>query len=268
MQVAFLMMFGVFVGTLGTMLGIGGGWLHVPFLMLVFNFTPQKAIADSIGIIFFNTLAGSLIYYSQKRIDVDLAKKMAVAVLPGAILGPILVQRYTSNFFFFFFFSLLLVGIALYMFWQEKPIRILPAHRYNRVTTITDKLGHSVTYRTSVELGVIGTFIIGFIANLFGIGGGIIHVPFLILFLGIPTHIALGTSHFILCISSGIGLVMFTIMGNVEVDFMMPIALGAILGARIGAEFARRTRADILRRMLAAVVLIVAFRMFLRGLGK
>ncbi|MEK7205484.1 MAG: sulfite exporter TauE/SafE family protein, partial [candidate division NC10 bacterium] len=91
---------------------------------------------------------------------------------------------------------------------------------------------------------------------------------FLILFLGIPTHIALGTSHFILCISSGSGLVMFTIMGNVEVDFMMPIALGAILGARIGAEFARRTRADILRRMLAAVVLIVAFRMFLRGLGK
>ena len=53
-QSIMLMIFGLGVGTVGTMLGIGGGWIHVPFLMMLFHFSPTLAIGTSVGIIFFN----------------------------------------------------------------------------------------------------------------------------------------------------------------------------------------------------------------------
>ncbi|MBF0107100.1 MAG: sulfite exporter TauE/SafE family protein [Deltaproteobacteria bacterium] len=265
LQSTFLFLFGLFVGTFGTMLGIGGGWLHVLFLMLLFNFTPQDAIGTSIGIIFFNTLAGSLVYYHQRRMDFQLAKTMVLAVIPGAILGPLIVQQYTTSFFMMIF-SLFLIAIALYMFFRARPVTLLPEAKYNRVTTITDIFGETVTYKTSRELGIIGTFVIGFISNLLGIGGGIIHVPYLILVMRIPTHIALGTSHFILCVSSFVGMLMFFFLGNIKIDFMMPIALGAIVGASLGADLARKTESDVIKKIISIVIFLVACKILIRAL--
>jgi uncharacterized membrane protein YfcA len=113
-------------------------------------------------------------------------------------------------------------------------------------------------------LSYIGTFIIGFFSNLIGIGGGIIHVPFLILFLRIPVHIALGTSHFILCVSSFAGMIMFGILGNIHFDYMMPIAVGAILGAKIGVELSKLTSPVVIRKMLALILFFITFRIFIR----
>ena len=260
----FLFLFGLFAGTIGTMLGVGGGFLHVPFLALLFNFSPQAAIGTSIGIIFMNTLAGSMIYYHQNRLDKELAKKLSFAVIPGAILAPLLVQKYTSMFFFILF-AIVLIITSGYLFYKEKVITVLPERKYDRVKTIKDVFGKSVTYSTNLELGVIGTFVISFLGNLFGIGGGTIHVPYLILILRMPTHLALGTSHFILCISSCIGMIMFFLYGNVQIDYMMPIGLGTIIGARIGAEMARKTDEIIIRKILAVILILIAIKMFINA---
>ena len=227
LQTMFLFLFGLFVGTIGTMLGLGAGWVHVPFFLLVFGFTPQDAIGTSLGIIFFNTLAGSIVYYHRKQMDYGLAKSLALAVLPGAIFGPFIAQRFDSMVFSFLF-SFILFLIAYYMFFGGGGFRLLPEKRYSSIRTVTDASGHVISYKTSLELGVIGTVVIGFFSNIFGVGGGIIHIPFLILVLGVPTHIALGTSHFLLCISSFVGTSIYFMMGNVKIDFMMTQAVWPI----------------------------------------
>ena len=258
-----LILFGLVVGTIGTMVGVGGGFIHVPFLMLVCGFTVQDAIGTSIGIIFFNTTAGSFMYYYKKCIDVDLAKRLSLIVIPGAILGPLIVQQYTNSLFLVVFAILLLV-ISCYLFFSNSQINLLPEYKYNREITIEDLDGNKVSYSTNISLSYIGTFIIGFFSNLIGIGGGIIHVPFLILFLRIPVHIALGTSHFILCVSSFVGMIMFMILGNIHFDYMMPIAVGAILGAKIGVELSKLTSPVVIRKMLALILLFVTFRIFIK----
>ena len=260
----FLLLFGLFVGTLGTMLGVGGGWLHVPFLMLLFNFSAQKAIGTSIGIIFFNTLAGSIIYYFKKQMDVYLAKKLSLAIIPGAIIGPFLAQKFTTDFFYILF-SFVLILISFYLFFKDRGIAILPEKYYSK-ECVAKEGDETVTYQTSMELGIIGTLVIGFFSNLVGIGGGIIHVPYLIVFMRIPTHVALGTSHFILCASSCIGLIVNIYLGNVVLDYMMPITLGTIIGARIGAEMSAHMDGFVIRRLISAVMLIVAIKMFSTGL--
>ncbi len=260
LQTIFLMLFGLGIGTLGTLLGVGGGWLHVPFLILLFSFSPQEAIGTSIGVIFFNTLAGSIIYYHKKSMDFSLAKKLAVAILPGAIIGPFVVQSYSTSFFLFFF-SLVLFVIAYYLFFKGSHFKVLPDYKYNRVTTIVDNQGNKVSYSTSLELGVIGTFVIGFVSNLLGIGGGIIHVPFLIMFLRLPTHLALGTSHFILCVSSFVAMLLYWSFGNIKIDFMMPMALGSIVGARVGAGLAQNTSGHLIRKLIAMLLVGLGIKM-------
>jgi len=260
-----LFVFGLVVGTFGTMLGVGGGFLHVPFFILVFDLEPQAAIATSITIIFVNTLGGSLKYFSQGRLDLDLAKKLSLAVLPGAMIGPFIVERYTGSFFMILF-SCALVLCALYL--AVGKVAKGAATTAHPTRTIRDAFGETVSYSPNVELGVVGTFVIGFLSNLLGVGGGIIHVPYLILFLRVPTHIAIGTSHFILCVSSGVGMIMFIFLRRVNVDFAIPTGIGAILGATIGAEFARKTNAVALRRGLAVVLAAVAVNMFFKASGR
>ena len=252
--------FGLVVGTFGTMLGVGGGFLHVPFLMLVFNFSPQAAIATSIAIIFMNTLCGSLTYYYQGRMDFDLAKKLSLAAIPGAFIGPFIVEKYTSSFFLLLFSIALLLCAANLFFGKQYAALSDDGHPAGN-RRITDSFGETVAYSTNVELGVVGTVIIGFLSNLLGVGGGIIHVPFLILGLRVPTHIAIGTSHLILCVSSFFGTMTFLYLDRVNVDFAIPTGIGAILGATLGADLARKTDAGALRKVLAAVLAVVAIKM-------
>lgn len=255
-----LLVFGLGVGTLGTMIGVGGGWLHVPFLLLIFAFSPPMAIGTSIGIIFLNTLSGSIVYYTQKRMDWELAKRLAPAVIPGALFGPFIAQKFTTSAFFISF-SVVLVLIAVCLFFKRG--RAEGALRHGAAT---DGAIDADAVARRYRIGIIGSLIIGFVANVFGIGGGVIHVPFLILFLGVPTHVALGTSHFILCVSSCVGTIIYYAMGCVQVDFMMPIAAGTILGAPIGAELARRVDESLIRRVLVVLLILLALRMAYTGI--
>ncbi|MBF0298669.1 MAG: sulfite exporter TauE/SafE family protein [Oligoflexia bacterium] len=278
LQFCFLFLFGILVGTFGTMLGVGGGFIHVPFLMLVFNFIPQDAIGTSIGIIFFNTLAGATVYYFQKRMDFELAKKLSLATIPGALIGPFIVQQYTHTFFSVCLaLMLLFVSYSLYFKREKKAASENTNTESTDTTNTTDIADTTDTHENenaenlkivavNLPLGFIGTFIIGFLSNLFGVGGGIIHVPFLILGLKMPVHIALGTSHFILCVSSFLGTLMFLYLGNVQVDFMMPVALGSIIGARIGAELSKYAPANTIRKVLAMGLLIVAARLIFNAI--
>jgi len=259
-----LLLFGLGVGTCGTMLGVGGGWLHVPFLMLVFHFSPQMAIGTSIGIIFFNTLAGSIVYYLQRRLDIVLARKLALAVVPGAVLGPFVVSRFDSAVFFVAFSVMLVLIAGLLLF--KRAIGVGGAASGGRGGVQRPVIAARVRPEDRAGLGVAGTLVIGFVSNIFGIGGGIIHVPFLILCLQVPTHIALGTSHFILCVSSAIGTAVYASLDYIQVDFMMPIAAGTIIGARIGAELASRLDESRIRRLLVCLLLLLALRMVCAGL--
>jgi hypothetical protein len=265
-QALLLLMFGLAVGTLGTMMGVGGGFLHVPVFTLMLGFSPQAAIATSIAVIFINTFGGSILYFYQGRMDVDLARKLVVAVAPGAVLGPLVVEQYTSTFFFMVF-ACALVACAMHFLFGTGRVSVLPASRYTRTATIRDAYGKTVSYSTNVELGIAGTVAIGFIANLLGVGGGIVHVPFLISVLRVPTHIAIGTSHAILCASSLLGTATFVVLQRVELDVAIPTGIGAILGASIGADLARKTRGVVLRKMLAVVMLLIGMNMLAKAVG-
>ncbi len=256
---------GVVVGLAGTLVGIGGGFIVVPILLTVFHFEPGMAAGTSMMFIFFNSLSGSIAYLRQKRVDLLVGTFLALPTIPGTIIGGLAVGLFDiSNFRLAFAF--LLLGTSLYMFFR--PIHLESTMRIRKWSTerrLIDNSGREYSYRISLPLGAVISFFVGILANLFGVGGGIIHVPTMILLFGVPTHIATATSHFILVITSLSGLNVHLQLGHIDLSTAIPLGLGAVAGAQLGARLSQRLRSKTLERIFAVFLIALVVRLILQN---
>ena len=81
---------GFIVGTYGTLIGAGGGFVLVPMLLLLYpKESPEVITSISLAVVFFNALSGSIAYIRLKRVDYHSGVLFAIATIPGAILGAV-----------------------------------------------------------------------------------------------------------------------------------------------------------------------------------
>jgi uncharacterized membrane protein YfcA len=241
-----LVVLGFAVGTFGTLIGAGGGFLLVPLLLLLYPNDPVKTItAISLGVVCLNAASGSLAYARLGRIDYRTGLIFAAASAPGAVLG-VLVTGQLPRGTFDALFGMLLIGLALYLLLRGRVVE-----------------GHTKPERVNLALGAVLSFGVGFLSSMLGIGGGIIHVPLLIQFLGYPAHIATATSHFILAIMSLVGVITHILTGEFEHGVRRTLALGAgvLVGAQFGAALSQRVHGQWILRALALALLLVGVRL-------
>ena len=256
-SVATLFAAGIGIGALGTLIGAGGGWMIVPLLLFGYGFTPQDAVGTSLAVLFLNALSGSVAYMLQGRVLYKMGVAFAAATIPGAIAGVVLVQHLNTKWFSALFGGFLLLVAAFLHRGQRLPF--LPAASDQGVTQNLQSFGSP-----SMRFGILISFLVGGLSSLFGIGGGIIHVPFLIVILGIPVHAATATSHFVLAITSLTGALAFLRRGQVHVPVAASMGLGVLLGAQVGAFLSLRMRSEPIRRTLALALAIFAVWLILR----
>lgn len=252
---ALLFAAGLGIGTLGTLIGAGGGFMIVPLLLFGLRFTPQHAVGTSLSVVFLNALSGSIAYMIQRRVLYRMGVAFAVATIPGALLGATLVQYLGSRWFTLLlaFFLLLLAG---FLFRGQTFGKT--AHRHPtsaEVGPLTSPV---------MRLGILLSFLVGVISSLFGIGGGIVHVPFLIVILGLPVHAATATSHFVLAITSLAGTLIFLRNGQVDFPVAAAMGVGVLLGAQAGARLSTRMRSEPIRRVLALALSVFALGLIFR----
>ena len=257
MQAAILFGLGLGIGALGTLIGAGGGWMIVPLLLLGYHFLPQQAVGTSLAVVFLNALSGSIAYMVQGRVLYRMGVAFAAATIPGALLGAWLVQRLNADWFSVLFgVFLLLIAAFLYRGQQL----LFPHRMEGRVAA-----AELQSFRTPVmRLGILLSFLVGVISSLFGVGGGIVHVPFLIVVLGIPVHVATATSHFVLAITSLTGTLIFLKQGQVHLLMAATMGAGVLIGAQGGALLSTRMQSEPIRRILAVALFIFALRLILR----
>ncbi len=114
--------------------------------------------------------------------------------------------------------------------------------------------------------GLAASAAVGLISSLFGIGGGIVHVPVLVLVLGFPTHVAGATSQFVLVLTAFAGGAIHAVRGDLAGHWLQAglLAGGAVVGARLGARISHRISGATILRVLAVALLGVAARMLWR----
>ena len=254
-QLALLFAAGFGIGTLGTLIGAGGGWMIVPLLLFGLGFTPQRAVGTSLSVVFLNALSGSIAYMIQKRILYRMGVAFAAATIPGALIGAMLIQYLGSRWFVLLFAVFLLLLSALLLKGQT-----VIGRSYRHPSP--EELGSFCS--PIMQAGMLLSFLVGVISSFLGIGGGIVHVPFLIAILGLEVHSATATSHFVLAVTSLVGTLIFLYNGQVDFPVAGTMGIGVLLGAQAGAALSVRMSGAPIRKILAFAVLVFAVGLLLR----
>ncbi|HSB06573.1 MAG TPA: sulfite exporter TauE/SafE family protein, partial [Thermodesulfobacteriota bacterium] len=192
---------GFIIGSYGTLIGAGGGFVLVPMLILLYpQESPEVITSISLAVVFFNAFSGSIAYMRLKRVDYRSGILFAAATIPGAILGA-LTTSFIPRPLFDIFLGVMLIAASLFLiFHTHKPGKEKDPKRGCLIRNLIEANGTSHTFSYSPTLGIGLSLVVGYISSLLGIGGGIIHVPALVHLLNFPIHIATATSHFILAI--------------------------------------------------------------------
>lgn len=262
------------MGTFGTLVGAGGGFILVPILLFLYpDKDPETITAISLFVVWANATSGSIAYGLQRRIDYRSGAWFAVATLPGAVAGAIIVG-YIPRRGFDALFASVLVALGLVLLFRSASNAIHPpVSGWSTVQRqITDR--HHNTYRYSFQMwkGVAISAGVGFVSSLLGIGGGVIHVPVMATVLHFPVHIAAATSHFVLAFMAAEGTAVHLATGALKFDRSLVqavfLAFGAVPGAQAGAYLSRRIHDQHIIRALAVGLILVGLRLALKAAGE
>lgn len=251
------------VATLGTLVGVGGGFVIVPIISLLEpHWTPRVVTAFSLAVVMANAISGTIAYRRQGRVDIRSAATFALAAIPGVLVG-VAVGNMLSRGIFERLFGGMLLALAFWLFFGKRKA----GHGSgSTIRSLTDAADNIHTWSFDMRIGIAGSVVVGLFSALFGIGGGPINVPFLITMLNYPEHIATATSHGVLAITSLVAVIVHLVQGDYAHDALVlsATAAGAVVGAPLGARLSRYVPAVALVRALAVMLAIVAVEMLLR----
>ena len=291
---------GLVVGIFAAIAGLGGGVLMVPIVFLgIFNWT-QPAVPDLIKyattisstVIIFTALSGTIAFSFQKRIDYIVGLICAPFAIAGSFLGKYTQSKIDENVVLVFF-AILLLLTSIRMLYKvimtkkkvvkdsesppekaesgdtEEELVVDEPSRFRQALdkmtierTIDDNCDKNWQYKARLYMTPI-TIVGGFVASMAGVGGGIIMVPVLHIFIGLPIHFSTATSVFIMIFTKSTTLITSYTSPMIATEgiwwpYVAGLGIGIVIGAQLGAHFAKKIKADPLKIMFAVVLVLVS----------
>ncbi len=266
---------GLCVGFVGSMLGLGGGFLMVPILHLSlllpilhlnlgFGMDMKSAVGTSLAIMIFTATSAAIGYWRQGRIDTKVAKYLALTSVPGVVCGALLSDALDPKTLKIIF-GVALALAAIRMFTGKKALASHGFKKHVLERRLVDRDGTVFEYNVNLVVTMIFAGVAGISAGLLGIGGGIVNVPVLT-FAGLPIHLAVATSSFLIIFNAITGTASHAILGNIQLGYVAAIVPGVIIGAQLGAIASKRFKPKGLKLFLAVILFLLALRMVAKAL--
>jgi uncharacterized membrane protein YfcA len=270
MEWLILFIVGFVGGTIGSLMGLGGGVIVVPALLYLGIFgvigavTPQLAVGTSLLTIVATGLSSTIAYYKKGFVDVKSGLLFFIGSGPGAILGS-WINGYLNASTFSLYFGLFIVFISLLLFLQNH-VSPLPISGKGIKKTFIDQFGIHYEYGYHSLLAIIISLVVGFVSGLFGIGGGALMVPAMLLLFRFPPHIAVATSMFMILLSSITSSITHIYLGNIQWTLIIFLVPGAWIGAKVGSYINAKLKPKTVILILRFFLFIFGLRMVLSGL--
>jgi len=268
-----LVLAGFIIGTFGTLIGAGGGFILVPLLLLFYpELPPETVTAISMAVVAVNAISGTVAYAKSGRIDYKAGILFALFTIPGSILGVYSV-KYIPIQSFNLIFGILMIVLSAYLFYkssQKVNPKVLQDRSDSGLThrILTDKQGVQYEYSYKQSLGIVISILVGYLSPLLGIGGGIIHVPAMVNWLQFPVYIATATSHFILSVMATVSVIVHFLDGHYNnpeiVKMILLLCLGVVPGAQLGAYLSHKIKGKTIIKVLACCLILVGIRIILK----
>ena len=271
---------GGLVGLLTGMVGVGGGFLTTPILIF-YGIPPAVAVASATTQITGTSISGVLAHRRRRGVDPQMGAVIIAGGVVGSILGGFLFRLLQNSgqidTVISILYVVLLSSIGLMMAKEAataldilKPSKSAQARAARRHNPLIAMLPFRWRfYRSGLYISPLAPLLLGFISGLLtvllGVGGGFVMVPAMIYLLGMSAQVVVGTSLLqILFVTAASTLVHATTTRSVDIVLAGLLLLGSVIGAQFGARFAQKMKPELLRMILAIVVLGVAFRMALQ----
>jgi len=252
---------GLLVGLLVGLVGVGGGSLMTPLLVLMFKVNPQTAVGTDLLYAAATKIAGSLVHNQRSTVDWPIVRRLAMGSVPAAFVTLVALNHYgkvgkSAEHGILIALAVMLVLTALTVVFQRR----LTA--YARLRDPVEGVGH--TLAATVVLGAV----IGVVVTVSSVGAGAIGVTaLLMIYPRLPVVRMVGTD-----IAHAVPLVLVAgaghwLIGDVNADLLVSLLAGSIPGVIVGSLLSTRAPEDVLRPILAVVLAISAWQLFSKAFG-
>ncbi|MEE4199792.1 sulfite exporter TauE/SafE family protein [Erythrobacter sp.] len=277
----FIVLLGGLTGILSGLFGVGGGFLTTP-LLIFYGIPPTVAAASAATQVTGASVSGVIAHGRRKGVDYRMGGVMVAGGVVGALIGALLfrlLQVWGQIDVVINILYVVMLGTIGSLMLREALDALFPApeHRDARprkrrhhplvaALPFRTRFYASGLYISPIAPLVLGV-VVGILTMLMGIGGGFILVPAMLYILGMSGNVVVGTSLFqILFVTMVTTMTHALTTKAVDIILAGLLLLGSVMGAQWGTQIALKARPEVLRLVLAAIVIAVALRM-LYGLG-
>lgn len=236
---------GTAAGILSGLFGVGGGIVLVPALIFLARMDARRAAATSLAAVIPIAASGLVGYASGGQVDWVVAAVLTTAAVVGSAIGTRLLRLLPERTLMLAF-AVLLVGVAVRMFFQ------------------TGEAGGRGAIDVALVLGVVAVGLFtGILSGLFGVGGGFVIVPALILLFSEPSTVAKGTSLLAILPTAVVGSLINARHHLVQTRHAAAVGVAGAAFSFVTARFALGLDEKLANMLFAILLLAVAARMFL-----
>ncbi len=261
---------GAVAGCFGALLGIGGGVFLVPFLQFVVGLPYNVARAIGLMTVIATSSVVSAGSASRKLVNLRLGMLIQVPASASALLAAILVVRIPERALFIMF-SVVLAAITLLMLYRLERRNVIldptaePGPLGGRF--YEEESAREVVYRVRrLPLGLFVSMVAGFVSGSLGIGGGILQVPALNAWCGVPLRAAAATSAVMIGVTAVSSVPLYYARGDMSAPLAAAAVIGVLAGSRAGFWFGVRARAKWLKLIMAGVLMFVSLTYLMKAL--
>lgn len=261
----------VLAGLLGSLTGLGGGFVVVPVLTLLFHVNLRYAIGASLIAVIATSSGAAAAYVREGYSNIRIGMFLEIATTLGALLGAYLTARISTHAIGLIF------GIVLF---------------YSAYSSVRKKQEHAETMQASplaARLRLCGTlpgardggkyaahrvpagfglmFGAGAISGLLGIGSGTVKVLAMDQAMGLPFKVSTTTSNFMIGVTAAASVGIYLSRGYISPGLAMPVMLGVLAGSLLGTKLLVRAEVNTLRIVFALVIVVSAVEMIVNSIA-
>jgi uncharacterized protein len=263
-------------GFLGALLGLGGGVVMVPLLVVLLDVPIHIAAGASIVAVVATSSVSASVYVRDEITNMRLGMFLEMATTLGAVTGASIMVGISESVLEIIF-ALSLLYAAAVMWFQLRSSGRSWAPKDNDWIANKLKLGSSYydsARDETIEYGVSHSFptflvsyVAGIISGLLGIGGGGIKVPAMKVVSSVPMKAAVATSNFMIGVTAAASALVYIRNGFCDGFVTAPVVLGTLAGSFLGALVAIRVRGVVLKRIFIVILLVLGVRMLMSGVA-